>query len=424
MSNLDHEAIRAEMEQIRQELKDALADLLNQYGSKLPSHEKQTIQTEFADLDELLKRLGSGLVWLALFGKTNVGKSAIANSLVGSDMADVNVSHDYTTGATAYERKPWMIVDVPGIMGDKVLEQVAKSEAARAIGIIFVLDGEPFGPENELFDLVHREFPYKPKFVFVNKLDCLTYEHTSEELDIVKGRIESKMRKYLAKDVPIIYGSAHPKQGDVKIRQPLPELEELLYQDAGTLGAVMNVLDPASRASETVSKIRNKLFEVRASIARKVIRPVALATSLSVAVPGYGGTAQLAGIASIVVVVHRIMGIPISKANGTAIAKTLLATVGSAIGIAIGVGVALDVANWTATLLAPFTAGLSLLLPLATAVAGLGAGYGVLWWRYCVLGEVVLEYIRLGKDWETADKQEIIERCKERASQYCGKLQK
>jgi hypothetical protein len=68
-----------------------------------------------------------------------------------------------------------------------------------------------------------------------------------------------------------VYGSAQLKVGDKKVRQPLPGLLDRMYEDAGTLGMVMNVLDPANRAVELGAKVRDRITEVRMRVARRVI---------------------------------------------------------------------------------------------------------------------------------------------------------
>jgi predicted GTPase len=82
MSNLENEKIRQDVLEIQNELQNALNALINEVGSKLKPNEREEIQEEFQQLNELLERLKTGLVWIALFGKTSVGKSAIANSLL------------------------------------------------------------------------------------------------------------------------------------------------------------------------------------------------------------------------------------------------------------------------------------------------------------------------------------------------------
>ena len=78
-----------EMTKLQTELEKALEEMMEQIGNKLKPKEKDEIRQEIQDTQELIKRLKSGYVYVALFGNTSVGKSAIANSLVGADIAEV-----------------------------------------------------------------------------------------------------------------------------------------------------------------------------------------------------------------------------------------------------------------------------------------------------------------------------------------------
>jgi GTP-binding protein Era len=94
--------IQQEMAEIQQELGSSLQALLSEVGNKLKPQERASIEEEFQQLNELMERLKSGLIWIALFGKTSVGKSAIANSLMGADIAKVGIEHDVTATPQSY----------------------------------------------------------------------------------------------------------------------------------------------------------------------------------------------------------------------------------------------------------------------------------------------------------------------------------
>jgi len=94
---VSNQEIRDEISQVQTELQEALGNLKGKFGKKLNDKERQEIENEFKEINELLERLKTGLIWVALFGKTSVGKSAIINSLMNTDIAEVGVEHDKTT---------------------------------------------------------------------------------------------------------------------------------------------------------------------------------------------------------------------------------------------------------------------------------------------------------------------------------------
>ena len=118
----NNQQIREEMNQIQVELEQAMTTLIQEFGKKLKDNERKEIEQELKELNELLERLKTSLVWVALFGKTSVGKSAVTNSLMNADVAEVGVEHDKTNKPTPYKKESWNIVDVPGIMGEGFIE--------------------------------------------------------------------------------------------------------------------------------------------------------------------------------------------------------------------------------------------------------------------------------------------------------------
>jgi ribosome biogenesis GTPase A len=310
MNNNELNKFRQEMSELQKELQSGLQDMLHEVGHRLNKSEKEAIENEVAEIHELIDRLKTGLIWIALFGKTTVGKSAIANSLIGEDLAETGVEHDLTTKPEPYVKEPWMIVDVPGIMGEEVNEKIALDEAGKAHGHIFVVDSEPLGPEIALFDLVYSKMPNSPRVVFVNKQDVLFHGKTNRDKEVVTAMIKKKMKKYVKHENDIVFGSAMllDIEKDAYVRQRLEQLEDRLYEDAGTLGQIMNVLDPANRAAQLNADIQKKILEIRKKVARKVIHGFAMGAIASSFVPFDSLLVAPAMYASLTYAIVKIMG--------------------------------------------------------------------------------------------------------------------
>lgn len=405
-----NQQIQQEMAGIQQELESSLQTLLTEVGSRLKPQERVSIEEEFQQLNELLERLKSGLIWISLFGKTSVGKSAIANALMGDDIAKVGIEHDVTREPHYYEKPPWVLVDVPGILGEKVNEEVALTEAKKAHGHIFVVEEEPYSYEIELFRVVHKALPDTPKIVFVNKADRMD-RLPRKDREIVKSRIEQKMGEFVRSPSEIVYGSAmlYDPEGDVMVRQSLPQLLDKMYEDAGTLGQVMNVLDPANRAHDLSEAIQKKIFEVRANVARKVISSFGAASVAGAFVPYSILTVTPGILASMVYVLFRIMGKKdTSKQEATKISIDLLKECGRFLAAEFVALAGAEVIFSSMHLLGPIGS----LIALGADVAGLS------YFRYrrtVILGEVTLEYIRNDCSWGGEGAQALIRRAKERA---------
>lgn len=409
--------IRRELEEIQRELRKALWEIINEVGNKLTPTEKKAIQHEFNELDELLDRLKSGKVWLAFIGKTNVGKSSVINALLGKIEAAVSVLKDFTTDVTTYERDPWVFVDLPGIMGKPNLEQLALHEAKKACGVLIILDDEPFQDELEAFEIIRQELPDLPILVLVNKWDRWEQTATKKDREQVRTRITEKMAPFVKSEQDIIYGSAmhrvtDPDTGEEEmVLQELPQLVERMYEDAGLLGEVMALVDPAGRAVALNDRIRQKILEVRIRLAREVINGFGVASVASGFVP-FNQLLVLPGVyASMILVIFKIMGKTIDRGAAVSVASQLLGACGQVLGVRFAALIVGDI----------------LFDSLLIATGPIGAIFGVLatasvlsyftYNRTTLLGEVAIEFILNDCTWGAEGQEAVIRRCEQRAKE-------
>jgi GTP-binding protein EngB required for normal cell division/uncharacterized protein (DUF697 family) len=393
-----NQEIQKEMSAIQDELEQALNTIIQQYGKKLKDNEREEIEKEFKEINELLERLKTGLIWICLFGKTSVGKSAIINSLINDDVAEVGAEHDKTTVPKAYKKEPWNIVDVPGTLGNEIYEKSAMEEAQKAHGHIFVIDGEPYQDEIELFNLIHDNSPSIPKIVFVNKWDLIENNNPKKEREIIREKITEKMGKFVNNPKDIVYGSAmlFNKDCDEMIRQELNGLLDRLYESAGTLGAVMNVLDPAKRAVKLTDVMNNRIFDLRLKLARKFISLFGTVSILAGVVPFASLVAHPPILVSMVFTICIIMGKPQSKKKAIEITQKVFGTCTKVIGFnfinAVGISILLDIGSTTLTPVGG--------IGIAVALIGSAGGVGYMNYKYTVtIGEVTVEFIRNNFTW-------------------------
>lgn len=415
---MNNQQIREEMSQIQTELEQALKTIIQEFGKKLKDNERKEIEDEFKEIKELLERLQTGLIWVALFGKTSVGKSAVTNSLMNADVAKVGVEYDVTNEPQFYTREPWKIVDVPGIMGKGLNEKKAIEEAKKAHGLIFVINNEPYEDEMESFNLIHEHSPNIPKIVFVNQWDKILNNTTKKDQDTIRACISQKMGKFIQSPEDIVYGSAMllDKERDEMVRQELPQLLDRLYESAGTLGTVMNVLDPANRAAKLHDSINNRILEIRLKVARKVIGRFGIAAALGIAVPTATVTVYPALLTSMVFTICKIMGKEVTKNQAGKIMLSCLRILG--VNAVLGT-TALILADAASTALTP-VGGVGL------ALGGLASITGIGWYCYSQtvkLGELTLEYIGNDFSWGNHNQKDILANVEKRVSQIYQKLQ-
>lgn len=417
----NNEAIKADIENIQEELKIALDGLIKEMGSKLKPSELEEINTEFSEAQEILERIKSGLIWIALFGKTTVGKSAVTNSLIGYNVAKVGVEHDLTTTPAPFRKDPWMIVDVPGFMGDKVNEDVAIQEASKALGHIFVIDGEPYSAEIELFDLVSDKLPNIPRIVFVNKWDVAQFSYSNDDLEKLKRAIEYKVRPYIHSNDDIVYGSALIKNienGEME-RQEIPQLLDRMYESAGLLGTIVNILDPAERAESLSVSVKQKIITLRENVARKFIIAFAAGSVTTTVIPFSALVSAPAILTGMVLAISNIMGAPITKERAKSITIELLKASAGVLVADFAFDTTVAVAG---TMLA--ATGIGALFAFVVAIAAQSTIAFYAYRRTCILGEVALQYTKNDFSWGGESKEVVIKRCKERAMKYYPKIKK
>jgi GTP-binding protein EngB required for normal cell division/uncharacterized protein (DUF697 family) len=411
----DNQEVRQEVQQIQKELQEALQILKTEAGKKLSEKDRQEIESEFQEIDQILEILKGGLVHVALFGKTSVGKSAIVNSLMGADMAKVGVEMDLSRNAVSYRKDPWLIIDMPGILGQSNLEKMALDEAKKAHGLIFVIDGEPYQDELECFEAIHSKIPMVPKIVFVNQWDKVQMRPTAERVEI-KKLIYSKMRCFVQGDDDIVYGSAQlfNPETDSYHRQEIPALVARMYENAGTLGMVMNLLDPARQASDLASGIREKIMGVKVRLARKVISAFATAEAVVGLIPLSEVITAPGLLVGLTYTLMKILGVKDEREAAIKIAKELFWSCAKFLAVDFGASVAISIAGGASFLLGP--------IAWLTSFGILGAAGYYRYRRTVIFGEVALEYIKNDCSWGGEDPETVIKMCRERALAHYMKL--
>jgi uncharacterized protein (DUF697 family) len=285
-------------------------------------------------------------------------------------------------------------------------------EARRSHGLIFVIDGEPYQDEMQMFETLHTDLPHIPKIVFVNQWDKVQLRPISER-EKIKELIHAKMRRFVISDEDIVYGSAqlYDPKTDSYIRQEVPALLDRMYENAGTLGLVMNVLDPARRAEDLGSKLRSKIMDARIRIGRKVVSWFGTAEVGSMFVPFSSLITTPGLLAGMVYTLMKILGVKSDKDAASKITKELLVVCGKELAAEFAASTAIEAMAWL---------GGIFLGPLAL-LGALGAAGAVGYYKYkrtVIFGEVVIEYLKNDCSWGGEDRHEVIMKCRERAKEH------
>lgn len=379
------EANIQELLEIQDQLRDALKTVVEELKDNLKPEELSSITAEYQALIELFETLKDGKIKIVLFGKTNAGKSSVANSLLAADVYNVDVGMGAEVkagGITDYGK--WRIIDSPGFMHSSSDNDQALQEIKRCHGRIFVIDSEPFEPELEMFDHAAKLFK-APTIVFFNKWNCVEQSMPTKDRERVRQLVIQKMSRFVEdpkKD--ILFGSArtYDAQLDKFVRQDNPKLIDRMYNTAGDLGLVINIINPAEKAS---SKINSRIYEVRENAARRIIGIYATRCA-------WGSLIPYSSVTTTPLFMHS-MNLAICKVMGMNEAKTLEAEkMYDVFWKAIIESVAVELGWSTAAIVVgSFTAGIGTLL---FGALGTFAEWDNNVLRVHVTGEALLEYIR------------------------------
>lgn len=391
------------LESVRAELAEGIASLrrLLRESRQLGAAERRQLESEFAQLDELLERLETGYIYLAIFGKGSVGKSSLVNSILGlaADHPEAAPMHPVIgTTTEEYEYRwggKWVLCDTPGTLSDAVHEAIAIEAAGRAHGHLFVVTDEPVREEARLFETIVERFPDSPRLVFVNKTDTWPVRYTPAEQRELKAHLRQVLGPWVRTPGDVVFGHCSHVEGGVRVSDPVPQLLERIYAQTNELGELAALLDPAGLAVGVGSRIKARLRTVRARLAESYVKAfagIAAATGL-IPAPGVDVAAFATSQVGMVLAIAHCFNLHLSRREARQVAATIARQIGTTLGgWAVYVGGVMMVDSLLN--LIPGVGGwLSNLLIGAARTAGVG------YWTY-LLGRVAIEYFAAEMLWD------------------------
>lgn len=379
---------------------DALRALLD--DPSIPDSVRAQLASDFAQIEALLGKLTRGDLHIAVFGRVSVGKSALANALLGRDAFDVGVLHGTTT---MHQTQRWHevagsglhLIDTPGIneLSGEERERLAFDVADISDLVIFVVDGDMTSTElAALRTLVQTQ---RPLLLALNKAD--RYSPAERE------RLLTRLREHangLVHAEDVVAAAARPAERViVQIDADGIEHESRNEQVADVVDLTARVFAICEREGKTLSALNASLFAGRLSdnvsariaaarhqLAERVIRNYCIAKGVAVALNPIP-VADLLAAASLdgAMVVHlaRVYGLPLTRAE----AGTLLGTIAAQL-------IALMSAIWGVHLVASALKGLS--AGFSTIVTA-GAQGALAWYATELVGRAAERYLIQGKSW-------------------------
>ena len=368
----------------------------------IPPAIRTNLAADFSRLDAMLKKLERGELHIAVFGRVSVGKSALANALLGEDAFTVGVLHGTTRDAT---QRAWRevagsgvhLIDTPGIdeLDGEAREKLAFEVASVGDLVVFVVDGDMTQRELDALKLLART--ERPLLVALNKADRYGEDERERLLERLREHVRGIVR---AEDVVAVSARPAP-QKRIRVGADGVERAELVEQppDIAALrdrlaviieqeGKTLAALNAGLFAGRLSDQVGLRIADERRDLAAKVIRQYCIAKGVAVAlnpVPVADLLAAAALDAALVMHLGRVYGLPLTKSEAGSLIAVITAQLAALMGAIWGV-------HLVASALKGVSAGFS---TLVTA----GAQGALAWYATELVGRAAEKYLIAGKSW-------------------------
>lgn len=382
-----------------------------------PPKEREQLQADIAQLNEMHEKLTSGRIEIVIFGEISTGKSALINALIGRQVAEVDVQGGWTqqvwgtvwSGAgyrlPSLEKSEIVIIDTPGIneVGGADRAQLAEVTARQADLILFVTDSDL--NDTEYAALVELAAIQKPILFVFNKTDLYLPDVKATLVETLKGRIDG-----LIPPNHLVLTTADPREIEYLTEQPdgtsqsvwkkpEPEISELKLLILKTLeneGLGLIALNAAMYAADKSDRISSLRVELRNRQADQVIWTMAATKAVVVAanpIPIVDLLGGLAVDAVMIATLSKVYGLTFTMSQARSLAKTISAAGGI---YALG-----ELANYGASFFKLVTGTLGTALTLIPQGAAVGFG------SY-IIGKSAKHYFEHGETWGSGSAKSVV----------------
>lgn len=406
MQNHSEKTGAQHLEMMRESLR-ALVD-----DPRVPASVRASLARDYQEVEATLDKMEHEHVYIAVFGRVSVGKSALLNALLGEERFVTSPLHGATRES---ERTAWrmqqtggiFLIDTPGIneIGGEERERMAHEVASRSDLVIFVVEGDITDTEIRAMRILAAQ--HRPIILVLNKSDRYTVserkllletltERTSELVDpenILTAASKPAERIY-------VQVAANGEETEVRRRPPpdVAALRERLWQILEKEGKTLAALNAGLFASRLSDQIAQRVATIKRRLADRLVRSYCLGKGLAVAlnpIPVADLVAATALDLGMIVHLGRLYGLPITRTE----AGSLMRTIAGQMLILMGTVWAMHLLS---TALKGATLGLSTLL---TA----GAQGAVAYYNTYIIGQAAERYFIHGKSWGEGGPKRVIQ---------------
>ncbi len=382
-----------------------------------PDDERERLQADIIQLDEMYKKVTTGRVEIVIFGEISTGKSALINALIGKAVASVDVQGGWTkqVWGTAWEgaghRLPGLdsseliLIDTPGIneVGGADRAELAEVTARRADLILFVCDSDL--NETEFVALMELAAIRKPIILVFNKSDLYSHAERQSLLELIKRRTEgiiaeSHFVQTAADPRPIEYVIEGPNgKTRSEWRKPEPDVGQLkamileILEREGLGLIALNAALYAADKSDRISALRVRMRDTQAD---QLIWTMAGTKAMAVAlnpVPVFDLVGGVAVDALMIVSLSKVYGLNMSIAQARGLARSIASAAGI---FALG-----ELTNWGSS----FFKGLSFSFGTVLTLIPQGAAAG---FTSYIVGRAAKRYFEQGGSWGAGSAKSVV----------------
>lgn len=369
---------------------------------QVPAAVRNSLAADFNRLESMLGKLERDELHLAVFGRVSVGKSALANALLGENAFEVGVLHGTTREATP---RPWQevagsgvhLIDTPGIdeLDGEAREKLAVEVAGISDLVVFVVDGDMTTRERDaLVQLAQTE---RPLLLALNKAD----RYDDDQLARLLARLREHASGLVQPEDVVAVSAQPPPLRRVSLDADGHEQVEMIRQGANIDALRNRLTDVLTREGRTLSALNASLFAgrltdavakrivvARRELAAKIIRQYCIAKSVAVALnPIPVADLLAAGALDAALVMHlaRVYGLPITRREAGGLIATICAQLAALMG-----------AIWSIHLVASALKGISAGMSTVLTASAQGA---LAWYATEIVGRAADRYLAAGKSW-------------------------
>ena len=271
--------------------------LLENNELKLNSADKQEIKNNLLELKEMLAKIQSGTVEIAVYGEVSSGKSSLLNTLLGEKRFKEGAAAGVTT---TKEKAQWAIgtddykvvfVDTPGIceVDGQERAKIAEDAVRFADFVMFIIDEDIKAHEFEAIKSLHEL--HKPVLVIFNKIDT----HSTTQREEIAVSVLKKLEGIIPAEnfIPV---SANPIEREYiiekadgttvsEIRKPRPIVETLQQRILEILeeeGKAIIALNATLFASDVSDKVNLEKIRIKDKEAQMLVKKYATVKALAV----------------------------------------------------------------------------------------------------------------------------------------------